>query len=150
MVMQTLGASLEACMQRLSGRYSRYLHLEHVLPKGLFPFAGRYESKVLAPEYLPHALRRVHARAVGAGLVRRAVDYPSHAGLERGAALGAVQVRHPHRGLGADCPQLELVRGGRHSRGPCSMINSSARATLEMSGAEFHCWAAEGGFSLAS
>jgi putative transposase len=76
MVMQTLGASLEACMQRLSGRYSRYLHLEHVLPKGLFPFAGRYESKVLAPEYLPHALRRVHARAVGAGLVRRAVDYP--------------------------------------------------------------------------
>jgi hypothetical protein len=63
-------------MQRLSSRYSRYLHLEHVLPRGVFPFAGRYESKVLAPEYLPHALRRVHARAVRAGRVRRAVDYP--------------------------------------------------------------------------
>jgi putative transposase len=76
MVLQTLGASLDACMQRLGGRYSRYLHLEQLLPKGVFPFAGRYESKVLAPEYLPHALRRVHARAVRAGLTRRAVDYP--------------------------------------------------------------------------
>jgi putative transposase len=76
MVLQTLGASLDACMQRLGSRYSRYLHLEQVLPKGVFPFCGRYESKLLAPEYLPHALRRVHARAVRAGLVRRAVDYP--------------------------------------------------------------------------
>ena len=76
MVLRTLGASLDACMQRLSSRYSRYLHLEHVLPNGVVPFAGRYESKLLAPEYLPHALRRVHARAVSADLVRRAVDYP--------------------------------------------------------------------------
>jgi putative transposase len=76
MVLQTLGPSLDACMQRLGGRYSRYLHLEQVLPEGVFPFAARYESKLLAPEYLPHALRRLHARAVRAGLVRRAVDYP--------------------------------------------------------------------------
>lgn len=75
-VLRTKGAPLDACMQRLGGRYSRYLHLEQILPKSVCPFAARYESKVLAPEYLPHALRRVHARAVRAGLARRVVDYP--------------------------------------------------------------------------
>jgi hypothetical protein len=76
LVLRTMGAPLDACMQRLGGRYSRYLHLEQILPKSVSPFAARYESKVLAPEYLPHALRRVHARALRAGLARRAVDYP--------------------------------------------------------------------------
>jgi hypothetical protein len=76
LILRTLGAPLDACMQRLGGRYSRYLHSEQVLPKTLCPFAARYESKVLAPEYLPHALRRVHARVLEAGLARRAVDYP--------------------------------------------------------------------------
>ena len=76
LVLRTRGAPLDACMQRLGGRYSRYLHLEQILPKSVCPFAARYESKVLAPEYLPHALRRVHACALRAGLVRRAVDYP--------------------------------------------------------------------------
>jgi len=76
LVLRTLGAPLEAFMQRLGGRYSRYLHLGKVLPKGVAAFAARYESKVVAPEYLPHALRRVHARPVSAGLARRAVDYP--------------------------------------------------------------------------
>jgi hypothetical protein len=75
-VLRNFGAPLEACMQRLGGRYSRYLHDESVLPKNVRPYATRYESKVLAPEYLPHALRRVHARPVQAGLVRRAIDYP--------------------------------------------------------------------------
>jgi len=76
LLLRTMGAPLDACMQRLGGRYSRYLHLEQILPKSVCPFAARYESKVLAPEYLPHALRRVHARALRAGLARRAVDYP--------------------------------------------------------------------------
>jgi hypothetical protein len=76
LVLKTMGAPLEACMQRLGGRYSRYLHEEQLLPKGVCPFAVRYESKVIAPEYLPHALRRVHARALRSGLARRAVDYP--------------------------------------------------------------------------
>src|SRR5882724_3020127 len=76
LVLRTMGAPLDACMQRLGGRYSRYLHLEQILPKSVCPFAARYESKVLAPEYLPHALRRVHARALRTGLARRAVDYP--------------------------------------------------------------------------
>jgi hypothetical protein len=39
-------------------------------------FAGRYESKVLAPAYVPHAVRRAHFRPVQAGLCVRAVDYP--------------------------------------------------------------------------
>lgn len=76
LVMRTLGVPLEACMQRLGGRYSRYLHVEQVVPKRARPFAKRYESKVVAPEYLPHALRRVHACALRSGLARRAVDYP--------------------------------------------------------------------------
>jgi hypothetical protein len=76
LVLRTMGARLDACMQRLSGRYSRYLHKEQVLSKSMCPFAARYESKVLAPEYLPHALRRVQARPVRAGLARRAIDYP--------------------------------------------------------------------------
>jgi hypothetical protein len=76
LVLRTMGPPLDACMQRLGGRYSRYLHLTQVLPKRVCAFAARYESKVLAPEYLPHALRRVHARALRAGLARRVVDYP--------------------------------------------------------------------------
>jgi hypothetical protein len=75
-VVRSMGAALEACMQRFGGRYSRYLHGQGALSKELCPFASRYESKVVAPEYLPHALRRVHGRAVVAGLVRKAIDYP--------------------------------------------------------------------------
>jgi hypothetical protein len=81
LVLRTMGAPLDACMQRLGGRYSRYLHLEQVLSKSECPFAARYESKVLAPEYLPHALRRVHARPLRAGLARRAIDYPFSSAL---------------------------------------------------------------------
>jgi hypothetical protein len=76
LVMRTLGAPLEAFMQRLSGGYSRYLHITDALPKHVAAFATRYESKVIAPEYLPHAVRRVHARPLSLGLARRAIDYP--------------------------------------------------------------------------
>jgi hypothetical protein len=76
LVMRTWGSPLEACMQRLCGRYSRYLHSTQMLPNRAAAFAARYESKVVAPEYLPHAVRRVHARPVRAGLARRAIDYP--------------------------------------------------------------------------
>jgi hypothetical protein len=76
MVLRTVGAPLEAVMQRLGGRYSRYLHLAEVLPKRVAAFAARYESKVVAPEYLPHAVRRVQAQPLRSGLVRRAIDYP--------------------------------------------------------------------------
>jgi hypothetical protein len=76
LVMQTRGAPLEALMQRLGGRYSRYLHSAQVLSRRAAAFASRYESKVVAPEYLPHAVRRVHARPLRAGLARRAIDYP--------------------------------------------------------------------------
>lgn len=76
LVMRTWGSPLQACMQRLCGRYSRYLHSMQVLPNRAVAFASRYESKVVAPEYLPHAVRRVHARPLQAGLARRAIDYP--------------------------------------------------------------------------
>jgi len=76
LAMRTLGAPLEALMQRLGGRYSRYLHLTDALPKHVAAFAARYESRVVAPEYLPYAVRRVHARPLSVGLARRAIDYP--------------------------------------------------------------------------
>jgi hypothetical protein len=76
LAIRTVSAPLDAFMQRLGGRYSRYLHAAGVLPKHVGAFATRYESKVVAPEYLPHAVRRVHAQALLAGLARRAIDYP--------------------------------------------------------------------------
>ena len=76
LLIRTLGAPLDAFMQRLSGRYSRYLHVAQVLPKHVAAFASRYKSKVVAPEFLPHAVRRVHAQPLGGGLARRAIDYP--------------------------------------------------------------------------
>ena len=76
MLMRTTSVPLTTCIQRLSGSYSRYLHKEQAVPKHMRPFAKRYEAKVVAPEYLPHALRRVHAYALRSGLARRAVDYP--------------------------------------------------------------------------
>jgi hypothetical protein len=76
LLLRTLGAPLDACMQRLGGRYSRYLHVEKALARHTCPFAVRYEARVLAPEYLPHGLRRLHAHPVSSGLARRAVDYP--------------------------------------------------------------------------
>jgi hypothetical protein len=86
LVLRTMGMPLDACMQRLGGRYSRYLHEKQVLAKGACLFAGRYESKVLAPEYVPYALRRIHAHPVDSGLARRAADYPfSSASAYRGA-----------------------------------------------------------------
>jgi hypothetical protein len=59
------GSSLDALMQRVCGQYSRYLHSNNFVPKGNLPFAGRYESKVIAPMYLPHAVRRLHSQTPG-------------------------------------------------------------------------------------
>jgi hypothetical protein len=76
LLMRTQGAPLDACMRRLCGRYSRYLHHEQVVPTRVCAFGARYEAKVVAPEYLPHALRRLHAHPLTTGLARRAIDYP--------------------------------------------------------------------------
>ena len=59
------GSSLDALMQRICGQYSRYLHSNNFVPKGNLPFVGRYESKVIAPTYLPHAVRRLHSQSLG-------------------------------------------------------------------------------------
>ena len=76
LLMRTQGAPLDACMRRLGGRYSRYLHQEQVVPTDACPFGARYEAKVVAPEFLPHALRRLHAHPIDSGWTRRAIDYP--------------------------------------------------------------------------
>jgi putative transposase len=72
LVLQITGAPLVACMRRLSGQYSR----RSSTSSGQSVFAGRYESQVIAPEYLAYAVRRVHRRPVEAGLCRRSIDYP--------------------------------------------------------------------------
>jgi REP-associated tyrosine transposase len=75
LVVQRAGAPFQALMQRLCGRYSRYRRADgFVGGRGLF--GARYDSKVVAPEYLPQAVRRAHRSPVLAGLCRRVVDYP--------------------------------------------------------------------------
>jgi hypothetical protein len=72
MVLQITGAPLAAYMRRLSGQYSR----SSSKSRGLAVFARRYDSQVIAPEYLPYAVRRTHRRPVEARLCRRPIDYP--------------------------------------------------------------------------
>jgi hypothetical protein len=75
LVLQRAGAPLHALMRRLCGRYSRYLRDGgFVGERGVF--GARYDSKVVAPEYLPHVVRRAHRSPILAGLCRRIVDYP--------------------------------------------------------------------------
>jgi putative transposase len=72
LVLRTTGAPLAACMRRLSGQFSRGSGIS----SGHTMFAGRYDSQVIAPEYLPYTVRRTHRRPVEAGLGRRPIDYP--------------------------------------------------------------------------
>jgi putative transposase len=75
LILQRAGAPLHALMRRLCGRYSRYLRDGgFVGERGVF--GGRYDSKVVAPEYLPHVVRRAHRSPISAGLCERIVDYP--------------------------------------------------------------------------
>jgi hypothetical protein len=75
LVLQRAGTSLQAFMQRLCGGYSRYLRAGGFAGRhGVF--GARYNSKVVAPEYLPHAVRRAHRSPIESGLCQRRVDYP--------------------------------------------------------------------------
>jgi hypothetical protein len=76
LVLQTLGAPLEAFMRRLCGQYSRYLRLNGRLNGVQSAFAARYESKVISSEYLPHAVRRAHRAPIASGSFPRRMDYP--------------------------------------------------------------------------
>jgi hypothetical protein len=76
LLLRTIGAPLEAFMRRLCGQYARYRRFNHRLPGESTAYAARYESKVVAPEYLAHALRRVHRTPVIAGFCRNRIDYP--------------------------------------------------------------------------
>ena len=74
LVLQTAGAPLRALMQRLCGRYARYLRASGFEgARGVF--GARYDSKVVAPAYMPHVVRRVHRSPVPAA--RRAVRNPA-------------------------------------------------------------------------
>jgi hypothetical protein len=75
LVLQTAGTSLQSLMQRLCSRYSRYLRAGGFV-EGRGVFGARYDSAVVAPEYLPHVVRRAHRSPILAGLCRRRLDYP--------------------------------------------------------------------------
>jgi putative transposase len=75
LVLQRAGATLQAFMQRVCGRYSRYLRAAG-FAGGRSVFGARYESKIVAPEYLPYVVRRAHRAPITAGLCRRRLDYP--------------------------------------------------------------------------
>jgi hypothetical protein len=75
LVVRTPGAPLKAFMQRLCGQYSRYLRAGGFVGlNGVF--GGRYHSKIVAPDYLPHAVRRAHCSPIVSGLCKHRVDYP--------------------------------------------------------------------------
>jgi REP-associated tyrosine transposase len=98
LVLQTAGAPLEAFMRRLCGQYSRYLHSNGRLPGQRCAFAARYESKVIAPEYLPHAVRRAHRAPIIAGHCRSRMDYPfsserAYMGERAALPFEAIEVR---------------------------------------------------------
>ncbi len=74
LVVRTAGAPLQVFMQRLCGQYSRYLRAVGFAGQhGVF--GGRYHSKIVAPEYLPHAVRRAHCSPIASGLCKQRVDY---------------------------------------------------------------------------
>jgi hypothetical protein len=75
LIVQRAGAPLEAFMQRVCGRYARYLRAGGFVT-GRDVFGARYVSKVVAPDYLPHAVRRAHRSPIASGLCNRRVDYP--------------------------------------------------------------------------
>jgi len=75
LVLQRADAELQAFMRRLCGRYSRYLRAGGFAGRhGVF--GARFGSKIVAPEYLPHVVRRAHRSPVKSGLCQRPVDYP--------------------------------------------------------------------------
>jgi putative transposase len=105
LVLRRAGLPLQAFMQQLCGRYSRYLHTGGLM-EGNSAFRARYDAKVVAPQYLFHAVRRAHRRPVVSGLCNRPVDYPfssERAYLGEAAALpldmSGVQARMKLRGL---------------------------------------------------
>ena len=77
LLVQTLGAPVDRFMQRVCGSFSRHWHAagRHAGERR-GAFARRYQSKVIAPEYALHAVRRVHAAPYAAGLRWPSMNYP--------------------------------------------------------------------------
>jgi hypothetical protein len=91
LVLQRSGAPLHALMQRLCGRYSRHLRvIGFGGERGVF--GARYDSKVVAPEYLPHVVRHAHRSPILAGLCRRVVDYPFSSASAYAGELASIPV----------------------------------------------------------
>ncbi len=74
-VLTAAGAPLRVFMQRLCGAYARYLR-RGGFAVGRPVVASRYDAKIIAPEYLPHAVRRAHRSPIDGGLCKQPVDYP--------------------------------------------------------------------------
>ena len=75
LLVEVCGLPLQALMQRVRAQYSRYLLCDGLLAKGARPYAARYESKIIAPAYLAHAVRRVHGSAKGLAAFSSAAAY---------------------------------------------------------------------------
>jgi hypothetical protein len=110
LVLQADGAPLNAVMRCLCGRYSRYLRADG-FGEGPGVFSARYDSKVVAPEYLPHVVRRVHRSPILAGLCRRAVDYPFSSARAYTGERAAIQIQM------TDLSSALALKGHSGSRG---------------------------------
>lgn len=71
----TRGSSMSSLMQRLSSRYYHLLRASaHPTDEKLAN--RRYDSKVVAPDYAPYVVRRIHNIPVISGLCAQRIDYP--------------------------------------------------------------------------
>jgi putative transposase len=75
-VMQRFDVPLELIVGSVFGQYSRYLRSRGRVSRDERVYNGRYDNKVIAPMYLPYAVRRAHRSPVNAGLCDRPAEYP--------------------------------------------------------------------------
>lgn len=112
LVVQTQGVPLSSVMGRLCGRYSKYLHDQGKIVGRQRAFQSRYDSKIVAPEYLTHAIRRVESIPVAAGYCKNPLEYPFSSCRRLGDARPpwlAATARTPIRNSEARQPEADYV-----------------------------------------
>jgi putative transposase len=75
LTIRTDGLPLHLFIQRLSSQYSRYLRMRSG-EKPSRVWGSRYVSRLVAPEYLPHAVRRIHRAPFDTGSGNQMFAYP--------------------------------------------------------------------------
>lgn len=75
-LLQRHAVPLDVILASVLGQFSRYLHRSGRLPEHQSAYRARYESIVVAPEWLLYAVRHVYWNAVHLRLCRSPIEYP--------------------------------------------------------------------------